>query len=111
MFINLNVPNDIDRYIKLVENFDFICAVECDDVLISVHKTRSKVQLDKFNYIVFVLIENAKLFLYKAIKEYFEKYLDRCYHYTDTNSMFINLNVPIGDSNNEEKNQINRYNN
>ena len=63
------IVNDIDSYIKLVENFDFICAVECDDVLIAVHKTRSKVQLDKFNYIVFVLIENAKLLLYKAIKK------------------------------------------
>ena len=46
------------------------------------------------------------LFLYKAIYDYFEKELDCCYHYTDTDSIFINLNVPDGGTINEEMDKI-----
>ena len=41
----------------------------------AVHKTRSNVKLDKFNYIGFAILEKAKLFMYKAINDYFEKEL------------------------------------
>ena len=33
--------------------------------------------------------------MYKAIYDYFEKELDCSYHYTDTDSIFINKNVPL----------------
>ena len=46
-----------------------------------------------FNYIGFVILEKAKLFMYKAIYDYFEKELDCSYHYTDTDIIFININV------------------
>ena len=36
--------------------------------------------------------------MYKAIYDYFEKELDCSYHYTDTESIFINIKVPL-DSN------------
>ena len=87
--------NDVDRYIKLVENIGFKYSVEFDDDLVAVHKTRGNVNLDKFNYIGFVILEKAKLFMYKAIYDYFEKKLDYSYHYTDTDSLFININIPL----------------
>ena len=62
----------------------------------AVHKTRGNVKIDKFNYIGFVILEKAKLFMYKAIYDYFEKELDCIYHYTDTDSIFINIVVPEG---------------
>ena len=96
--LDLELVNEVDRYIKLVENFSFKYAVEFDDDLVAVHKTRGSVKLDKFNYIDFVILEKAKLFMYKAIYDYFENKLDCCYHYTDTDSIFININVPL-DSN------------
>ena len=33
--------------------------------------------------------------MYKAIYEYFEKELGCSYHYTDTDSIFIKVNVPL----------------
>ena len=92
---DVELVNDVDRYIKLVENISFKYAVEFDDDLISVHKARSKVKLDKYNYIVFVILEKAKLFMYKAIYDYYEKELDCSYHYTDTDSIFINMFLKV----------------
>ena len=40
--------------------------------------------------------------MYKAIYDYFEKDLDCSYHYTDTDSIFININIPL-DSTIEKK--------
>ena len=60
----------MDRYIKLVEKISFQSAVEFDVDLAAVHKTRSN--LDKFNYIRIVLLQKAKLFIYKAIYENWE---------------------------------------
>ena len=37
------------------------------------HKTCENVKLDKFNYIGFVVLEKANLFMYKADNDYFEK--------------------------------------
>ena len=56
--------------------------------MVAVHKTGRNVKVDKFNYIRFATLEKAKLFMYKAIYENFEKYLDCSYHYTDTDSIF-----------------------
>ena len=96
---DVELVNDVDRYIKLVKNVDdeiaFKYAVEFDDDLVAVHKIRGNIKLDKFNYIGFVILEKAKLFVYKAIYEYFEKELDCSYHYTDIDSIFININVPL----------------
>ena len=64
---HVEIVNDVDRYIKLVESVRFKYAVEFDDDLLAVHKTRSNVNLDKFNYIGFAILEKAKLFIYKAI--------------------------------------------
>ena len=44
--------------------------------------------------------------MYKAIYEYFGKELDCSYHYTDTDSIFININVPEGGSISEEINKV-----
>ena len=52
--------NEVERYIKLVENISFEYAVEFDDDLVAVHKTRGNIKLDKFNYIGFVILEKAK---------------------------------------------------
>ena len=98
--------NEIDRYIKLVEKISFKYAIEFDDVLVALHKTRSNVKLDKFNYIGFVILEKVKLFMYKAIYDYFEKKLDCSYHYTDTDSIFININVPLNSNIETEMNKI-----
>ena len=95
---DVELVNEVDRNIKLVENFTFKYAVEFDDDLVAVLKNRGNVKFDKFNYIGFVILEKAKLFIYKAIYYYFEKELDCSYHYTDTNSIFININVAL-DSN------------
>ena len=46
---DVELVNDVDRYIKLVENISFKYAVEFDDELLAVHKTRGNVKLDKFN--------------------------------------------------------------
>ena len=91
----VELVNDVDRYINIVSNVSFKYAVELDDDLVAVHKTRGNVKLDKFNYIGFAILEKAKLFMYKAIYDYFEKDLDCSYHYTDTDSIFININVPL----------------
>ena len=72
----------------------------------AVHKTGDNVQLDNFNYIGFVISEKAKLFLYKAIFDYFEKELDCSYHYTDTDNIFININVPLDSDLETEMNKI-----
>ena len=97
----------MDRYINLVENISFKYAVEFDDDLVAVHKTRGSVRLDEPNYIGFVILEKAKLFMYKDIYEYFGKYLDCTYHYADTDSKSININVPGGGSISEEMIKVN----
>ena len=61
----------------------------------ALHKTRSNVNLDNFNFIVFVILDKATLFMYKSIYKYFEKKLDSSYHFTDTDSIFINVNNPL----------------
>ena len=92
---DVELVNDVDRYIKLVKDVSYKYAVEFDDDLVAVHKTRSNIKLDKFNYICFAILEKAKLFIYEAIYDYLEKELDCSYHYTDTDSVFININVPL----------------
>ena len=103
---DIELVNDVDRYIKLVENIIFKYAVEFDNELVAVHKTRGNVKLDKFNYKGFVILKKAKLYMYKAIYDYFEKELDCSYHYTDTDSIFININVPVDSNIETEMNKI-----
>ena len=43
---DVELVNEVDRYIKLVENISFKYAVEFDDDLVAVHKTRGNVRLD-----------------------------------------------------------------
>ena len=102
---DVELANEVDRYIKLVENISFKSAVEFDDDLVAVHKARGNVKLDKLNYIGFVILEKAKLFRYKALYDYFEKELDCSYHNTDTDNIFINIKVPL-DSNIETEMKI-----
>ena len=42
-----------------------------------------------FNYNGLIILEKAKLFMYKAIFDYFEKELDYSYLYTDIDGIFI----------------------
>ena len=44
--------------------------------------------------------------MYKAIYVYFEKEIDGSYHYTDTDSMFIKINVPLDSDIETEMNKI-----
>ena len=44
--------------------------------------------------------------MYKAIYDYFEKELDCSYHYTDTDSIFKNINVPLDSNIETEMNKI-----
>ena len=60
---DVDLVNDEDRYIKFVEYINFKYAEEFDDYSVTVHKTRGKVRLDKFNYVVFGTLEKAKLFI------------------------------------------------
>ena len=69
-------------------------------------KTRWKFKLDKFNYIGFVISEKAKLFMYKAIYDYFEKELSSSYHYTDADSLHIKINVPVDINIETEMNKV-----
>ena len=103
---NLELVNDVDRYNKLVKNVSFKYAVEFNDDLVAVHKTRGKVKLGEFNYIGFVILEKAKLFMYEAIHEYFEREIYCNYHYTDADSIFININVPSDSTIETEMNKI-----
>ena len=80
--------------------------MEFDDDLVAVHKTRSNIKLDKINYIGFSILEKAKLFMYKAIYDYFEKVIDCSYHFTDTDSIFININVLLDGDIKTEMNKI-----
>ena len=66
---------------------------------------KGNAKLNKYNYNTVVISAKAKIFLYKAIY-YFEKELDCSYHYTDTESIFININVPDVSSVNEEMDKI-----
>ena len=100
---DVELVNDVDRYIKLVKNICFKYAVDLDDDLVAVHKTRSNV---KFFFIGFAILEKAKLFMYKAIYKYFEKELDCSYNYPDTDSVFINIIVPLGSTIEKEMNKI-----
>ena len=103
---DVELVNDVNRYIKLVKSISFKYAVEFDDDLLIVHKTRGNVKVNKFIYIGFVILEKAKLFMYKAIYDYFEKELDCSYHYTDTDSIFIDINVPLDSDIETEMNKI-----
>ena len=103
---DVELINEIDRYIKLVEKISFKYVVEFDDDPVGFYKTRGNIKLDKFKYIVFVILEKAKLFMYKAIYDYFEKELDCSYHYTDTDSIFININIPLDSNIETEMNKI-----
>ena len=53
---DVELVNEVDRYIRLVDNISFKYAVEFDDDLVALHKTRGNVKLDKFNYIGFVIL-------------------------------------------------------
>ena len=44
--------------------------------------------------------------MYKAIYDYFEKVLDFIYHYTDTDSIFININIPLDSTIEKEMDKI-----
>ena len=44
--------------------------------------------------------------MYKAIYDYFEKELDCSYHYIDTDSIFMNINVPLDSDIETEMNKI-----
>ena len=44
--------------------------------------------------------------MYKAIYDYFEKELDCSYHYTDRDSIFININIPLGSTIEKEMDKI-----
>ena len=70
---DIELVNDVDRKTKLVENISFKYAVEFDNEIVAVHKTRGNVKLDKFNYIDFVILEKVKLYIYKVIYDYFAK--------------------------------------
>ena len=80
--------------------------MEFDNELVAVHKTRGSVKLDKFIYIGFVILEKAKLYMYKAIYDYFEKELECSHHYTDTDSIFININIPLDSTIGKEMDKI-----
>ena len=43
--------------------------------------------------------------MHKAIHDYFDKELDCCYHYTDTDSLFVNISVPLDSTMATEMNQ------
>ena len=62
--------------------------------------------LDKFNYIGFVILEKAKLFMYKATYDYFEKELGCSYHCKAPDSIFLNINVPLDSNIETEMNKI-----
>ena len=44
--------------------------------------------------------------MYKALYDYFEKELDCSYHYTETYSIFININVPLDSTIEKEMDKI-----
>ena len=102
----LELVNEVERYNKLVENIGFKYSVEFGDDLVAAHKARGNVKLDKFNYIGFVLLGKAKLFMYIAIYDYFEKELDCSYHYTDADSIFISINIPLDSTIKKEMDKI-----
>ena len=103
---DVELGKDVDRYINLAKSVSFKYAIEFDDKLVAVYKTRGNVKLDKFNYIGFVILEKAKLFMHKAKYDCFEKELDCSYHYTDTDSIFININVPLDSTKEKEMDKI-----
>ena len=47
--------------------------------------------------------------MYKAIYDYFEKELDCSYHHTNTDSIFININIPLDSNIETEMKKIKRY--
>ena len=103
---DVELVNEVDRYIKLEENISFKYFVEFDDDLVAVQKTGGNVKLDMFKYIGFVILEKAELFMYKAIYDYFEEELDFSYQYTDTDSILININAPLDSNIEKEMNKI-----
>ena len=104
--LNRELVNDFYRYIKLVDNTNFKYAAESDYGMVAVHKTRGNVKFCIFKYIGFVILEKVKLFKYKAIYDYFEKVLDCSYHYTDTDSIFVKLSMPLDINIETEMNEI-----
>ena len=44
---DVEIVNDVDRYIKVLENFKFVYAVEFDDDLVTAQKFKGKVNLIK----------------------------------------------------------------
>ena len=44
--------------------------------------------------------------MYKAIYDYFEKELDCSYHYTDTDSIFMKINIPLDSTIEKEMDKI-----
>ena len=103
---SVEIVNNVDRYNKLVENIDLYNAVEFGDNLVGVNKVGANVKLDKFNYIGFIILEKAKLSMYKAIYDYCEKEFDFSYHYTGTDSKFTKINVPEGGTIDEEMDEM-----
>ena len=103
---DVELVRDVDRYNKSVKIARCKYAVEFDDDLVAVHKIRSNVELDKFIDIGFVILEKAKLFMYKAIYECSEKEIDCTYHYTDTACIFIIIKVPSDSTIETEMNKI-----
>ena len=64
---------DVDRYNKIRENIIFKHAIDFDDDLVAVLKVRCIVKLNKFNYFGFFVLDKAKLFINKAIFDYFKE--------------------------------------
>ena len=57
--------------------------------MVAIHKIRGIVRLYKFNCIEVVILEKAKLFMFQALYDHFEKELDCFYDFTDTDSIFL----------------------
>ena len=64
---DIKLVKNVDKNIKLVKNVSFKYAIEFDDDLVAVHKTRGNVKLDKFNYIGFVILESLTVYAYSYI--------------------------------------------
>jgi len=77
--------------------------------VLAVHLKRANVKHDKFNYIGFTILELAKQFMYRFVYDYLESAFGEnveqgrktsCYklHYTDTDSIFLELMIPCNSS-------------
>ena len=74
----------------------------------SVHLRRKIIKHDKFNFIGFTILELAKLFMYRFIYDYLAPAYGKHYklHFTDTDSVFLELTVPYNSSLDKEINKI-----